>query len=66
MLRPAGRAAAAGQAPNRSQPQVVRASTIPQGTLDVQASGVIYDYFEKVFIRAETIADDETVTGKGQ
>ncbi|MBU2983376.1 redox-regulated ATPase YchF [Lentibacter algarum] len=47
-------------------PQEARAWTIKEGTLAPQAAGVIHGDFEKGFIRAETIAFDDFVTGGGE
>ncbi len=47
-------------------PKEARAWTILEGTLAPQAAGVIHGDFEKGFIRAETIAFDDYVTGKGE
>jgi GTP-binding protein YchF len=47
-------------------PKEARAWTIPQGTLAPQAAGVIHGDFEKGFIRAETIAYDDYIAGKGE
>ncbi|WP_406736180.1 redox-regulated ATPase YchF [Thioclava sp. GXIMD4215] len=47
-------------------PKEARAWTIPQGTLAPQAAGVIHGDFERGFIRAETIAFDDYVAGKGE
>lgn len=47
-------------------PKEARAWTIPKGTFAPQAAGVIHGDFEKGFIRAETIAYDDYVTGKGE
>ncbi len=47
-------------------PKEARAWTIPKGTLAPAAAGVIHGDFEKGFIRAETIAFDDYVAGKGE
>ena len=47
-------------------PKEARAWTIPVGALAPQAAGVIHGDFEKGFIRAETIAFDDYVSGKGE
>lgn len=47
-------------------PKEARAWTIRKGTLAPQAAGVIHGDFEKGFIRAETIAYDDYVAGKGE
>ncbi len=47
-------------------PKEARAWTIQKGTLAPQAAGVIHGDFEKGFIRAETIAFDDYVAGKGE
>ena len=47
-------------------PKEARAWTIPKGTLAPQAAGVIHGDFEKGFIRAETVAYDDYVAGKGE
>ena len=47
-------------------PKEARAWTITRGTLAPQAAGVIHGDFEKGFIRAETIAFDDYVAGKGE
>ncbi|MGV3693104.1 MAG: redox-regulated ATPase YchF [Paracoccus marcusii] len=47
-------------------PKEARAWTITKGTLAPQAAGVIHGVFEKGFIRSETIAYDDYVTGKGE
>ncbi|SCY58968.1 redox-regulated ATPase YchF [Paracoccus tibetensis] len=47
-------------------PKEARAWTIRKGTLVPQAAGVIHGDFEKGFIRAETIAYDDYVAGKGE
>jgi hypothetical protein len=47
-------------------PKEARAWTIPRGTLAPQAAGVIHGDFEKGFIRAETVAYDDYVAGKGE
>ncbi len=47
-------------------PKEARAWTITKGTLAPQAAGVIHGDFEKGFIRAETVAYDDYVTGKGE
>jgi GTP-binding protein YchF len=47
-------------------PKEARAWTITRGTRAPQAAGVIHTDFEKGFIRAETIAYDDYVAGKGE
>ncbi|MBN2629161.1 MAG: redox-regulated ATPase YchF [Rhodobacteraceae bacterium] len=47
-------------------PKEARAWTITKGTLAPAAAGVIHGDFEKGFIRAETIAFDDYVAGKGE
>jgi GTP-binding protein YchF len=47
-------------------PKEARAWTIPKGTLAPQAAGVIHGDFEKGFIRAETIAFADYISGKGE
>ncbi|MFT6072805.1 MAG: GTP-binding protein YchF [Alphaproteobacteria bacterium] len=47
-------------------PQEARAWTVYQGTKAPQAAGVIHTDFEKGFIRAETIAYSDYVTGNGE
>ena len=47
-------------------PKEARAWTISKGTLAPQAAGVIHGDFEKGFIRAETVAFDDYVAGKGE
>jgi hypothetical protein len=47
-------------------PKEARAWTITRGTKAPQAAGVIHTDFEKGFIRAETIAYDDYVSGKGE
>ncbi len=47
-------------------PKEARAWTIPAGTLAPQAAGVIHGDFEKGFIRAETVAYDDYIAGKGE
>ncbi|WP_068301896.1 redox-regulated ATPase YchF [Pararhodobacter sp. CCB-MM2] len=47
-------------------PKEARAWTIRKGMLAPQAAGVIHGDFEKGFIRAETIAYDDYVAGKGE
>ena len=47
-------------------PKEARAWTIAKGTLAPQAAGVIHGDFEKGFIRAETVAYDDYVAGKGE
>jgi ribosome-binding ATPase len=47
-------------------PKEARAWTIRKGTLAPAAAGVIHGDFEKGFIRAETIAYDDYVAGKGE
>jgi len=44
----------------------VRAWTIPVGATAPQAAGVIHTDFEKGFIRAEVIAYDDFIAGKGE
>ena len=47
-------------------PKKARAWTVEQGTRAPQAAGVIHTDFEKGFIRAETIAYDDYVAGRGE
>ncbi|MDO5605181.1 MAG: redox-regulated ATPase YchF [Paracoccus sp. (in: a-proteobacteria)] len=47
-------------------PKEARAWTIRHGTLAPAAAGVIHGDFERGFIRAETIAYDDYVAGKGE
>jgi ribosome-binding ATPase YchF (GTP1/OBG family) len=47
-------------------PKEARAWTITRGTKAPQAAGVIHTDFEKGFIRSETIAYDDYVTGNGE
>jgi hypothetical protein len=47
-------------------PKEARAWTVEKGTRAPQAAGVIHTDFEKGFIRAETIAYDEYVAGRGE
>ncbi|WP_432636193.1 redox-regulated ATPase YchF [Albidovulum sp.] len=47
-------------------PKEARAWTIEKGTLAPAAAGVIHGDFERGFIRAETIAYDDYVAGKGE
>ncbi|RFB81379.1 redox-regulated ATPase YchF [Methylovirgula sp. 4M-Z18] len=47
-------------------PKEARAWTIEKGTKGPQAAGVIHSDFEKGYIRAETIAFDDYVSGKGE
>ncbi len=47
-------------------PKEARAWTIEKGTRGPAAAGVIHTDFEKGFIRAETIAFDDYVAGKGE
>ena len=47
-------------------PKEARAWTVSQGTKGPAAAGVIHTDFEKGYIRAETIAYDDYVTGKGE
>ena len=47
-------------------PKEARAWTIAKGMLAPQAAGVIHGDFEKGFIRAETIAYDDYVAGRGE
>jgi GTP-binding protein YchF len=47
-------------------PKEARAWTIAKGTLAPQAAGVIHGDFEKGFIRAETIAYEDYIAGKGE
>ncbi|MBU3030620.1 redox-regulated ATPase YchF [Paracoccus marinaquae] len=47
-------------------PKEARAWTIRKGTLAPQAAGEIHGDFEKGFIRAETIAYDDYVSGNGE
>jgi len=44
----------------------VRAWTVRAGSTAPQAAGVIHTDFEKGFIRAEVIAFDDFITGKGE
>ncbi len=44
----------------------VRAWTVRTGSTAPQAAGVIHTDFEKGFIRAEVIAYDDYITGKGE
>ena len=44
----------------------VRAWTVPVGATAPQAAGVIHTDFERGFIRAETIAYDDFIAGKGE
>ncbi len=46
--------------------QEVRAWTVRAGSTAPQAAGVIHTDFEKGFIRAEVIAYDDFVAGKGE
>jgi len=47
-------------------PKEARAWTIRRGTLAPQAAGVIHGDFERGFIRAETIAFDDYLSGNGE
>src|SRR5579871_2129371 len=47
-------------------PKESRAWTVEKGAKAPQAAGVIHTDFEKGFIRAETVAYDDYVTGKGE
>jgi hypothetical protein len=47
-------------------PKEARAWTVEKGARGPQAAGVIHTDFEKGFIRAETIAYDDYVAGKGE
>ena len=47
-------------------PKEARAWTISQGTKGPAAAGVIHTDFEKGYIRAETVAYDDYVAGKGE
>ncbi|RJE84819.1 redox-regulated ATPase YchF [Paracoccus onubensis] len=47
-------------------PKEARAWTIRKGTLAPQAAAVIHGDFEKGFIRAETIAYDDYISGNGE
>ena len=47
-------------------PKEARAWTVEKGSRAPQAAGVIHTDFEKGFIRAETIAYDDFVAGKGE
>lgn len=47
-------------------PKEARAWTVTKGMLAPQAAGVIHGDFEKGFIRAETVAYDDYVAGKGE
>ncbi|MCT4332033.1 redox-regulated ATPase YchF [Paracoccus sp. YLB-12] len=47
-------------------PKEARAWTITKGTLAPQAAGVIHGDFEKGFIRAETVAYDDYISGNGE
>jgi GTP-binding protein YchF len=47
-------------------PKETRAWTVTKGSRAPQAAGVIHTDFEKGFIRAETIAYDDYVAGKGE
>ena len=47
-------------------PKEARAWTITRGMLAPQAAGVIHGDFEKGFIRAETVAYDDYIAGKGE
>lgn len=47
-------------------PKEVRAWTVRQGATAPQSAGVIHTDFERGFIRAETIAYDEYIGGKGE
>ena len=47
-------------------PKEVRAWTIPRESRAPQAAGVIHSDFERGFIRAEVIAYDDFIAGKGE
>ncbi|MEM1230006.1 MAG: redox-regulated ATPase YchF [Pseudomonadota bacterium] len=47
-------------------PKEVRAWTVPIGATAPQAAGVIHTDFEKGFIRAEVVAFDDYLAGKGE
>ena len=47
-------------------PKEARAWTVAQGTKGPQAAGAIHTDFEKGYIRAETIAYDDYIAGKGE
>ena len=47
-------------------PKEVRAWTVPVGATAPQAAGVIHTDFERGFIRAEVIAYDDYIAGKGE
>ncbi len=47
-------------------PKEVRAWTVPVGATAPQAAGVIHTDFEKGFIRAEVVAFDDYLAGKGE
>ncbi|TAK56467.1 MAG: redox-regulated ATPase YchF [Gammaproteobacteria bacterium] len=47
-------------------PKEVRAWTVPAGATAPQAAGVIHTDFERGFIRAETIAFDDYIAGRGE
>ena len=47
-------------------PKETRAWTVAQGTKGPAAAGVIHTDFEKGYIRAETVAYDDYVAGKGE
>lgn len=47
-------------------PKEVRAWTVPTGATAPQAAGVIHTDFEKGFIRAEVVAFDDYLAGKGE
>jgi ribosome-binding ATPase len=47
-------------------PKEVRAWTVRQGATAPQSAGVIHTDFERGFIRAETIAYDDYIGGKGE
>ena len=47
-------------------PKEARAWTVEAGTRGPAAAGVIHTDFEKGYIRAETIAYDDYVSGKGE
>ncbi len=47
-------------------PKEARAWTVPRGTKGPAAAGVIHTDFEKGYIRAETIAYDDYIAGKGE
>ena len=47
-------------------PKEARAWTVPRGTKGPAAAGVIHTDFEKGYIRAETVAYDDYIAGKGE